>query len=209
MYSMPQHAVTNGYWKMEYFRAQPRASSSFEVKKPPTPTRSLPLRSSLLPLEASLAPDVGEPEHENRNEGQHLHEPKPAQLAVEHGPRPHEEQLDVDENEEDGHRGELDGESPLGDRDGILAALEGLGLDRTEAPRRDERGNAEQGPGHQRGEGEHHEDGRVLGHAVTRSAAPEAWRLAWYELRTRGPASTWANPSLRPTRASSANSSGW
>ena len=30
--------------------------------------------------------------------------------------------------------------------------------------------------------------------------------LAWYELRTRGPASTWANPSRRPTAASSANS---
>ena len=33
MYSMPQQAVTNGYWKMEYFRAQPMASSSFVVKK--------------------------------------------------------------------------------------------------------------------------------------------------------------------------------
>ena len=44
MYSMPQHAVTNGYWKIEYFRAQPIASSSFEVKKLPTPIRSPPLR---------------------------------------------------------------------------------------------------------------------------------------------------------------------
>ena len=28
MYSMPQQAVTNGYWKMENFRAQPSAAST-------------------------------------------------------------------------------------------------------------------------------------------------------------------------------------
>ena len=27
MYSIPQHAVTKGYWKIEYFRAQPIGSS--------------------------------------------------------------------------------------------------------------------------------------------------------------------------------------
>jgi len=31
MNSMPQQAVTNGYWKSENFRAQLRTSSSFEV----------------------------------------------------------------------------------------------------------------------------------------------------------------------------------
>lgn len=31
MYSMPQQAVTKGYMKMEYFRAQPSALSSFVV----------------------------------------------------------------------------------------------------------------------------------------------------------------------------------
>ena len=34
MNSMPQHAVTNGYWKSEYFRAQPRSASSCVVAKP-------------------------------------------------------------------------------------------------------------------------------------------------------------------------------
>ena len=33
MYSMPQQAVTNGYWKMENFRAQPIASSRRLVRK--------------------------------------------------------------------------------------------------------------------------------------------------------------------------------
>src|SRR5213593_1090998 len=34
MYSIPQQAVTKGYWKIEYLRAQPRASSSRLVKNP-------------------------------------------------------------------------------------------------------------------------------------------------------------------------------
>src|SRR5262249_46472158 len=122
---------------------------------------------------------------------------------------PHEEQFDVDEDEEDGHGGELDGEASLGDGNGILAALEGFGLDRSEPPGRDERGDEQQRAGHQGRKGEHHQDRRVLGHRVMASAAPAAWRLAWYELRTSGPASTCANPSARPTTASSANSSGW
>jgi hypothetical protein len=33
MYSMPQQAVTKGYWKIENLRAQPKASFNFEVKK--------------------------------------------------------------------------------------------------------------------------------------------------------------------------------
>src|SRR5260370_23443152 len=32
MYSIPQHAVTKGYWKIEYLRAQPIASSRRLVK---------------------------------------------------------------------------------------------------------------------------------------------------------------------------------
>jgi hypothetical protein len=34
MNSIPQHAVTNGYEKREYFRAHPRALSRVVVKKP-------------------------------------------------------------------------------------------------------------------------------------------------------------------------------
>jgi hypothetical protein len=31
---MPQQAVTNGYWKIEYLRAHPITRSSLEVKNP-------------------------------------------------------------------------------------------------------------------------------------------------------------------------------
>ena len=37
MNSMPQHAVTNGYLKSEYFRAQPSSASSRVVAKPDSP----------------------------------------------------------------------------------------------------------------------------------------------------------------------------
>jgi hypothetical protein len=38
IYSIPQQAVTNGYWKMEYLLAQPIRRSSFDVKNPgPSP----------------------------------------------------------------------------------------------------------------------------------------------------------------------------
>src|SRR5213592_1023569 len=145
MYSMPQHAVTNGYWKIEYFRAQPMASSSLDV------------RTCLVPFESSLAPDVEEPEHEDSQEHHHLSEPEPAEPAVDHRPRPDEHELDVDQDEEDGDRGELDRESPLGHGDRVLAALERLGLHRREPPRREEFGDAEQRAGDERREGERHE----------------------------------------------------
>src|SRR3972149_6292750 len=42
MYSIPQQAVTNGYWKIENFRAHPMASPSRLVKNPASPDISLP-----------------------------------------------------------------------------------------------------------------------------------------------------------------------
>src|SRR2546422_2062425 len=149
MYSIPQQAVTNGYWKIEYFLAHPMASSSLPVKKLPTPIRG------------PLAPDVRESEHQDAEEHEHLDEAEPAELPVERRPRPDEQQLDVDDDEEDRDRGELDGKAPLRDRDRILAALEGLGLHRREPARCDQRRDEQERAGHQRAEREHHEDRRV------------------------------------------------
>src|SRR5690606_25374183 len=44
--------------------------------------------------------------------------------------------------------------------------------------------------------------------AAAPAAADCAWRWAWYELRTSGPDSTWANPRASPSCFSSSNSSG-
>src|SRR5215471_1744286 len=41
MNSMPQHAVTNGYMKSEYFCAQCRSASAFVVTKPSEPAGSM------------------------------------------------------------------------------------------------------------------------------------------------------------------------
>ena len=65
--------------------------------------------------------------------------PNQPRLPVHRRPRPDEQQLDVEDDEEDGDGRELDGEAPLGQRDRVLAALEGLHLDRRVAPGRDER----------------------------------------------------------------------
>jgi hypothetical protein len=58
MYSIPQQAVTKGYWKIEYFRAQPIASSSRLVKNPAWPNISLPLQGAIVPR-------VEEPYHQD------------------------------------------------------------------------------------------------------------------------------------------------
>src|SRR5439155_7190638 len=59
---------------------------------------------------------------------------------------------------EEGDRGELDRESPLGHGDRVLAALEWLGLHGREPPRREEFGDAEQRAGDELREGERHEE---------------------------------------------------
>src|SRR5213594_4700136 len=57
MYSIPQQAVTNGYWKIEYLRAQPTAAASLEVKKPGLS----PETSAIRPLSAAAShPSPGE-----------------------------------------------------------------------------------------------------------------------------------------------------
>src|SRR5713101_3215520 len=86
----------------------------------------------LLPYEAFLLPNVEKSNHEDSQEHHHLPEPEPAELPVEGGPRPHEDELDVEDDQEDGDGREPDREAALGKSDGILPALERLELDARE-----------------------------------------------------------------------------
>src|SRR3954470_21468434 len=65
MNSIPQQAVTNGYWKSENLRAQLRAASSFEVC-------SSVVAMPSLPADGALAPDVGERDDQDAHEDQDL-----------------------------------------------------------------------------------------------------------------------------------------
>ena len=47
MYSMPQQAVTNGYWKSEYFRAQPRPFETSRSKKPCASSRRVVMAGTM------------------------------------------------------------------------------------------------------------------------------------------------------------------
>src|ERR671918_3059595 len=121
MYSMPQHAVTKGYWKIEYFRAQPMASSRRLVMNPASPDISLPIQGAVIP-------GVEEPHHENAQEDDHLCQTREAERTVRDGPGVQENELDVEHDEENGNQVELDRDAA--DRSGErgLSALERLGF---------------------------------------------------------------------------------
>src|SRR4249920_1943887 len=61
MYSMPQHAVTNGYENSDHLRAQLTTSASFPV------TKSAPMKR-LLPPDGALPPNVGERDDQDAHE---------------------------------------------------------------------------------------------------------------------------------------------
>src|SRR4029453_9112325 len=103
MYSMPQHAVTNGYWKIEYFRAQPIASSSRLVKNPPSPDISCP--PFLLPFGGAVVPGVEKPGHVHAEEDDDLGQAQHTEIAEHDRPRIQEDELDVEEDEENGGQG--------------------------------------------------------------------------------------------------------
>src|SRR3954467_15710441 len=63
MNSIPQQAVTKGYWNSDHLRAQLTASASFPVMA------SNPMR--LLPPDGALAPDVNQGHDQDAHEGQH------------------------------------------------------------------------------------------------------------------------------------------
>src|SRR5207245_255074 len=106
MYSMPQQAVTNGYWKREFARAQPSAPESLRSKKPSASslrvsstgndssggscwlsgtfpsgfrTGSLLTGAPSRPLQRAFAPDVDETQRQSAHEGEHLEIREPAE----------------------------------------------------------------------------------------------------------------------------------
>src|ERR1700740_1685127 len=99
MYSMPQHAVTNGYWKMENFRAQPMASSRRVVRNESPFVISLPFQRAVIP-------GVHEAHHYDREERRHLDQARNAERAEDHGPRVKEDELDIEQDKE--NRGEIE-----------------------------------------------------------------------------------------------------
>ena len=102
MYSIPQQAVTKGYWKIENLRAQPMASSSRLVKNPASPDMSLP-------LQGAVVPGVEESDHQDAQEDA----PSPIKAQrrrarENHGPGIEEDELDVEQDEENRGQVELD-----------------------------------------------------------------------------------------------------
>src|SRR6266446_2893624 len=101
MYSIPQHAVTNGYWKIEYFRAQPIASSIRLVRNPASPDISLP-------IECAIVPGIEEPHHEDPQKDDHLRQPQGAERPIHHSPWVEEHELHVEQDEQNRRQIELD-----------------------------------------------------------------------------------------------------
>src|ERR1700730_6204127 len=117
MYSIPQHAVTKGYWKIEYFRAQPIASSRRLVKNDVSFAISLP-------LQGAVVPGVNEAHHQDPQKDQHLDQTHGPQRAVDYGPWIEEDELDVEKDEQNRCQIELDRQPPHREREGIVSALE-------------------------------------------------------------------------------------
>src|SRR6266540_4459009 len=119
MYSIPQHAVTNGYWKIENFRAQPRTSWRRLV-------RNVDSFSISLPLQGVVVPGVEVSSHQDRQKDSHLHQARHPQLTVDHRPRVEEDGLDVEEDEQDRGEIELDRQLAAGKGEGLFPAFERL-----------------------------------------------------------------------------------
>src|SRR6266705_6925838 len=117
MYSIPQHAVTKGYWKIEYFRAQPMASSRRLVKNDVSFAISLP-------LQGTVVPGVNEAHHQDPQKDPHLDQAHGTQRAVNHGPWIEEDEFDVEQDKQDRGEIKLDRQSPDRERERLLAALE-------------------------------------------------------------------------------------
>src|SRR5262249_45162410 len=117
MYSIPQHAVTKGYWKIEYFRAQPIAASRRLIKNGVSFAISLP-------LQGAIVPDVNEAHHQDSQKDPHLDQARNTQRAVDYGPRVEEDELDVEQDKQDRGQIELDRQPPDREREGLFSTLE-------------------------------------------------------------------------------------
>src|SRR6266446_4599826 len=116
MYSIPQQAVTKGYWKIEYFRAQPMASSSRLVKNPTSPDISLP-------IQGAIVPSVEEPYHEDPQKDDHLCQAPCAEPTINNRTRVEEDEFYVEQDEENSSQVELDRQAADWQREGDLSAL--------------------------------------------------------------------------------------
>src|SRR5690242_1456436 len=112
MYSMPQQAVTNGYWKNDQRRPQLTTSCTVSLlfkslRKNPSAALTVVVAASApsnfssaisfgtvasfsLPVQRAFLPNVDQAEGEDRREADHRPEPQPAGLPE--GDRPREEE---------------------------------------------------------------------------------------------------------------------
>src|SRR5437016_4300178 len=206
MYSMPQHAVTNGYWKMLFFRAQPSAFERFFSKNPmvsssrPSITGTLfsspPSRAdsgtlpsgrnigsfiSGAPLERALAPHVNEADPERDHERKHLEVGEPAeafavQVAKERAPRVDEDAFDVEDDEEQCHQVELDRMSRVRVAGRRRSALERRLLDREDTPRTEHGREDADRHAENAGDDQQHQDREVRREVVQRGKLPSGRR---------------------------------
>src|SRR5688500_3650784 len=88
MNSIPQHAVTNGYWKRDHLRAHCTRSSRRVVTNPASPPPMVTFAiCSPFPLESALLPRVHQRHAEHEEEEEHLDEAEPPELAELSSPR--------------------------------------------------------------------------------------------------------------------------
>src|SRR5215831_18246335 len=169
MNSMPQQAVTNGYWNREYLRAQFAAASTLVVAKSRKPT--------LFPPDGALAPDVGEGHHQDPHEHQDLaeteerrparaharvHRARAGEVAELERPRIEERRLDVEDQEHDRHLVELHLEARARAADHVGAALVGDVLGPVRPPRADVLGQRRQQQREPDADEDHQRGGEVI-----------------------------------------------
>src|SRR5579871_536288 len=114
--SIAQQARPNCAGQTELPRPQPTSLSSVVSSTPGMLSASSSSPMVLVPLQAALPPDVGERDHQDQHEDEHLDHAVPAELAQVDGPGIEEDRLDVEDDEE--HRGQVEAHrQPLARRD--------------------------------------------------------------------------------------------
>src|SRR3972149_8951224 len=160
MYSIPQHAVTNGYWKIENFRAHPMASPSRLAKTPAPPDISLP-------IEGAIVPGVEEPHHQDPEKNRHPRQAPRAQVSKDDGPGVEENELHVEQDEQDRGQVELDRQVAGGHGERGASALERLRFHLRRLFRAGNRGPPHEPAGDRPRKREEHENPHVFTHKAT------------------------------------------
>src|SRR5215831_9894082 len=102
---------------MEYFRAQPIASSRRVVKNDAS-------FAILLPLQGTVVPDVNEAHHQHTQKDDHFDQARRTERAVDDRPWIEEDELDVEEDEKDRGQIKLDRQPSDRERERNFSALE-------------------------------------------------------------------------------------